>query len=78
MVKDGVPFRLNGPSSLGAGAGYSDGAKLGPVITEVRADWGFDAWLKQNEKSPFVIEGLIALVDENKAPAAEAQVPNGT
>jgi hypothetical protein len=72
MTRDGLAIRLNGPSSLGAGAGNSDGQGLEPGITEIPDDWGFDAWLKQNEQNPFVAEKLVYLVKDEDPNAPKA------
>jgi hypothetical protein len=72
VVRDGLAIRLNGPSSVGAGVGNSDGKGLEPGITEIPDDWGFDTWLKQNEHNPFVKENFVYLVKDDgpNAPTA--------
>ena len=67
VIKDGPAVRLNGPSSLHAGAGNSSGAGLEPGITEVDGEW-FAAWLEQNKLNPFVAEGLIYAIEEPADP----------
>ena len=71
-VKDGLAFRLRGPSALHTGAGNTSGADLDPVINDVPDDFRFADWLKQHEKSQFVADGFIYEVKDEENPA----VPN--
>jgi hypothetical protein len=69
-VWDGPGVRLNGPSSLHAGAGNSDGAGQEPGETEVDAEW-FDRWLEQNKINPLVADGHVQKVEEKENPTQQ-------
>jgi hypothetical protein len=63
MVHDGPGIRLNGPSSLHAGVGNTEGAGLEPGVTEVDAEW-MGAVLEQNKMNPFFVQNQVYVIDE--------------
>lgn len=66
MVHDGPGIRLNGPSSLHAGAGNTSPVDVEPGVTEVDEEW-WGKWLTQNARNPAVeMKHIFVLPEEEK------------